>query len=58
MIVVAAVILNTSIARRMASSRPLRGFQRSSVAADAAIANIIGKGSRASEFIAGDEQIS
>ena len=36
LIVVAAVILNTSIARRMASSRPLRGFQRSSVAADAA----------------------
>jgi simple sugar transport system permease protein len=42
-IVVAAVILNTSVARRMASSRPLRGFQRSSAAADAAIAKVIGK---------------
>ncbi len=39
-IVVAAVILNTSVARRMATSRPLRGFQRSSAAADAAIADM------------------
>jgi simple sugar transport system permease protein len=36
-IVVAAVILNTDVARRMARSRPLRGFQRGSAAADAAI---------------------
>jgi len=35
--VVAAVILNTDVARRMARSRPLRGFQRSSAASDAAI---------------------
>ena len=39
-IVVASVILNTSVARRMATSRPLRGFQRSSAAADAAIASL------------------
>ncbi len=38
LIVVAAVILNTDVARRMARSRPLGGFQRSSAAADAAIA--------------------
>jgi ribose/xylose/arabinose/galactoside ABC-type transport system permease subunit/ABC-type multidrug transport system ATPase subunit len=38
LIVVAAVILNTDVARRMARSRPLAGFQRSSAAADAAIA--------------------
>jgi simple sugar transport system permease protein len=37
LIVVAAVILNTDVARRMARSRPLRGFQRGSAAADAAI---------------------
>jgi simple sugar transport system permease protein len=36
-IVVAAVILNTDVARRMARSRPLRGFQRSSAQSDAAI---------------------
>ncbi len=42
-IVVASVILNTSVARRMATSRPLRGFHRSSAAADAAIAEISGK---------------
>ena len=41
LIVVAAVILNTDVARRMARSRPLRGFQRSSAAADAAIAAIV-----------------
>ena len=40
LIVVAAVILNTSVARRLASSRPLRGFHRSSEAADAAITGI------------------
>jgi simple sugar transport system permease protein len=38
LIVVAAVILNTDVARRMARSKPLAGFQRSSAAADAAIA--------------------
>jgi simple sugar transport system permease protein len=37
LIVVGAVILNTDVARRMARSRPLRGFQRGSEAADAAI---------------------
>jgi simple sugar transport system permease protein len=37
LIIVAAVILNTDVARRMARSRPLRGFQRGSAAADAAI---------------------
>jgi simple sugar transport system permease protein len=36
-IVVAAVILNTSVARRMASSKPLAGFRRGSAEADAAI---------------------
>jgi simple sugar transport system permease protein len=36
-IVVGAVILNTSVARRMAKSRPLAGFRRDSSAADAAI---------------------
>ena len=37
LIVVGAVILNTDVARRMARSRPLRGFYRGSEAADAAI---------------------
>jgi simple sugar transport system permease protein len=37
-IVVGAVILNTAVARRMARSKPLGGFRRSSEAADAAIA--------------------
>jgi simple sugar transport system permease protein len=41
-IVVAAVILNTSVARRMARSKPLGGFRRGSAAADAAITAIIG----------------
>lgn len=36
-IVVAAVILNTGVTRRMAHSRPLSGFRRSSETADAAI---------------------
>jgi simple sugar transport system permease protein len=36
-IVVGAVILNTGVARRMARSRPLSGFRRSSAGADAAI---------------------
>ena len=39
-IVVGAVILNTSVARRMARSKPLGGFRRGSEAADAAIAGI------------------
>jgi simple sugar transport system permease protein len=38
LIVVAAVILNTSVARRLASSKPLGGFERRSEAVDAAIA--------------------
>ena len=41
-IVVGAVILNTSVARRMARSKPLGGFRRMSAAADAAIAAISG----------------
>ncbi len=41
-IVVGAVILNTSVARRMARSKPLAGFRRSSEAADAAIAAATG----------------
>ncbi|MBV9220009.1 MAG: ABC transporter permease [Methylobacteriaceae bacterium] len=40
LIVVGAVILNTAVARRMARSKPLAGFRRSSEAADAAIAAI------------------
>ena len=40
LIVVGAVILNTDVARRMARSKPLAGFRRSSAAADAAIAAI------------------
>jgi simple sugar transport system permease protein len=36
-IVVAAVILNTAVARRMARSKPLAGFRRGSAAADAGI---------------------
>ena len=38
LIVVGAVILNTDVARRLASSKPFGGFRRSSEAADAAIA--------------------
>ena len=41
-IVVGAVILNTSVARRMARSKPLAGFRRSSEDADAAIAEAAG----------------
>jgi len=37
LIVVLAVILNTDVARRLAKSRPLAGYRRSSAAADAAI---------------------
>jgi len=40
LIVVLAVILNTDVARRLARSRPLAGFRRSSAAADAAIVGI------------------
>jgi simple sugar transport system permease protein len=36
-IVVAAVILNTSVARRMARSRPLAGFRRGNAETDAAL---------------------
>jgi simple sugar transport system permease protein len=39
-IVVGAVILNTSVARQMARSKPLGGFRRGSEAADAAIAAV------------------
>jgi simple sugar transport system permease protein len=39
-IVVGAVILNTSVARRMARSKPFGGFRRGSEDADAAIAGI------------------
>lgn len=42
-IVVGAVILNTSVARRMARSKPLGGFRRGSAAADAAIREAIGQ---------------
>jgi simple sugar transport system permease protein len=38
LIVVAAVILNTDVARRLARSKPLAGYRRSSADADAAIA--------------------
>jgi simple sugar transport system permease protein len=41
-IVIGAVILNTSVARRMARSKPLAGFRRSSAAADAAITAAVG----------------
>src|SRR6516225_4189229 len=40
LIVVGAVILNTDVTRRMARSRPFRGFLRGSEAADAAITAI------------------
>jgi simple sugar transport system permease protein len=46
-IVIAAVILNTDVARRMARSRPLRGFQRSSATSDAAIRALRGETSDA-----------
>ncbi len=52
LIVVGAVILNTSVARRMARSKPLGGFRRVSVAADAAISEIAGRAAAGSE--AGD----
>jgi simple sugar transport system permease protein len=42
-IVVGAVILNTSVARRMARSKPMGGFRRGSEAADAAIVGIAAK---------------
>jgi simple sugar transport system permease protein len=45
-IVVGAVILNTSVARRMARSKPLGGFRRDSEAADAAIAGIAAAAAR------------
>ncbi len=47
LIVVAAVILNTSVARRMARSRPLGGFRRGNAETDAALAQgstIVGSG--------------
>jgi simple sugar transport system permease protein len=48
-IVVGAVILNTAVARRMARSKPLGGFRRSSEAADAAIAAVSQDAARAGE---------
>ncbi len=45
-IVVAAVILNTSVARRMARSRPLAGYRRGNVATDAALASDAGRSKR------------
>ena len=44
LIVVAAVILNTDVARRMARSKPLAGYRRSSESADAAIVNAMDQG--------------
>jgi simple sugar transport system permease protein len=46
-IVVGAVILNTTVAKRMAKSKPLGGFRRGSGAADAAIAGLAGRGAGA-----------
>ncbi|MER9856415.1 MULTISPECIES: ABC transporter permease [unclassified Mesorhizobium] len=43
-IVIGAVILNTSISRRMSKSRPLAGFRRDSSSADAAIKAQAGTG--------------
>jgi simple sugar transport system permease protein len=54
LIVVAAVILNTDVARRMARSRPLGGFRRSSSAADAAIAALTARTSDDDEAESGD----
>ena len=49
LIVVGAVILNTDVARRMARSRPLRGFYRGSETADAAITAIASRDARKPE---------
>ena len=54
-IVVGAVILNTAVARRMARSKPLGGFRRSSEAADAAIAAVNQNSARAGEAGAGGQ---
>jgi simple sugar transport system permease protein len=48
-IVVAAVILNTSVARRMARSKPLAGFRRGNAATDAALASDAGPGEAESD---------
>lgn len=53
LIVVGAVILNTDVARRMLRSKPLRGFHRSSEAADAAI---IAAADRADSGNVGEQQ--
>jgi len=42
LIVVTAVILNTSVARRMARSRPLAGFRRGNAETDAALSGELG----------------
>jgi simple sugar transport system permease protein len=52
-IVVGAVILNTSVARHMAKSKPLGGFKRSSGLADAAI---LGKSTAADAHVAPPEK--
>src|SRR5579863_2974376 len=44
-VVVAAVILNTIVARRMARSRPLAGFQRGNAETDAALTSDAARGS-------------
>jgi simple sugar transport system permease protein len=49
LIVVAAVILNTSVARRMARSRPLAGFRRGNAANDASLSGGL-------ERLAGDDE--
>jgi simple sugar transport system permease protein len=54
LIVVAAVILNTDVARRMARSRPLGGFRRSSAAADAAITALTARASDDDKGESGD----
>jgi simple sugar transport system permease protein len=48
-IVVAAVILNTSVARRMARSRPLAGFRRGNAETDAALSRDFGSATAEAE---------
>ena len=50
-IVVGAVVLNTTVARRMAISKPLAGFRRNSAAADAAIKAAEGSGAARKEAL-------
>ena len=53
LIVVGAVILNTSVARRMARSKPLGGFRRGNDKTDAALADIAAMNADAVEENAG-----